>query len=186
MRWNRVSRRRVLQLMGVAAAVTELQATETDLKATEDIGPGPFYKAGSPERHSLREPGMEGEKLRLTGKVLDLRGKPIPGARVEIWHVNTKGEYDNDGFRLRGQVAVNAKGEYWFETFAPVAYSSRCAHVHTRVTAPGAKTLATEIQFADDPKGVGGKGGWRKSLAMKTETSGDQKLGTFVFVLRPA
>jgi len=175
----------MLQGMAIAAAVTELDAT--DLRTpTEDIGLGPFYKPGAPERHSLRESGMEGQPLRVTGKVLDTRGRPLPGARVEMWHVDSKGEYDNAGFRLRGQVPCDTGGAYWFETMAPVAYSSRCAHVHVRVSAPGAKTLATEIQFADDPVAMRNAGGARKSLVMKTSQAGGEKRGEFLFVLRPA
>src|SRR6187399_684892 len=168
MRRNQLSRRRLLQGMALAATVTELAATDLQVP-TEDIGLGPFYKPGAPERHSLREKGMAGEPLRVTGKVLDTQGRPITGARVEMWHVDSKGEYDNTGFRLRGQVACAANGEYYFETMAPVAYSSRCAHVHVRVSGDGVKTLATEIQFAGDPAATKNSGA-RPSLAMKTTT----------------
>lgn len=177
-----MSRRRMLQGMAIAAAVSELEATDLQTP-TEDIGPGPFYKAGAPERHSLREAGMAGEPLRVTGKVLDTRGRPLPGARIEMWHVDQKGEYDNAGFRLRGQVACASNGEYWFETIQPVAYSSRCAHIHVRVTAAGAKTLTTEIQFAGDPVAAKDRGA-RTSLAMKTVAAEGQRAGSFVFVLR--
>ena len=184
MRRSNISRRRIFHGMMLAAAVTELEATDVQAP-TEDIGLGPFYKAGAPERHSLREAGMAGEPLRVTGKVLDTRGRPLPGARVELWHVNNKGEYDNEGFRLRGQVACSGKGEYWFQTMSPVAYGSRCAHIHVRVTAPGAKTLATEIQFAGDPVAAKDRGS-RRSLAMTSAVADGQRVGSFVFVLRPA
>jgi protocatechuate 3,4-dioxygenase beta subunit len=170
--------------MALAATVSELAATDLQVP-TEDIGLGPFYKPGAPERHSLREKGMAGEPLRVTGKVLDTQGRPITGARVEMWHVDTKGEYDNTGFRLRGQVACAANGDYYFETIAPVAYSSRCAHVHVRVSAAGAKTLATEIQFAGDPAATKSSGA-RPSLAMKTTTVKGERQGSFLFVLRSA
>ncbi|MBI2688019.1 MAG: hypothetical protein HYX27_17055 [Acidobacteria bacterium] len=170
--------------MAVAAAVSELEATDQFIP-TEEVGPGPFYKAGSPERHSFREKGMDGEPLRINGKVLDTRGRPLTGARIEMWHVNTKGEYDNEGFRLRGQVACAANGEYWFETITPVAYSSRCMHLHVRVSAPSAKTIATEIQFDGDPKATKGSGA-RTSLAMKTAMNNGERQGTFLFVLRDA
>jgi protocatechuate 3,4-dioxygenase beta subunit len=170
--------------MAIAATVAELVATDLEIP-TEDIGLGPFYKPGAPERHSLREPGMTGDPLRVSGKVLDTRGRPLRNARVELWHVNTNGEYDNTGYRLRGQVTCAANGEYHFETFAPVAYSSRCAHVHVRVSATGAQTLATEIQFAGDPVAARDRGS-RSSLAMKTSTRNGERQGTFVFVLRGA
>lgn len=166
--------------LAVAAAVTELEATDPRTP-TEEVGPGPFYKPGSPERHSLREFGMGGEPLRIEGKVFDTRGRALAEARVEVWHVDTKGEYDNAGFRLRGQVKADKSGAYWVETIKPVAYGSRCAHVHVRVSAPGQKPLATEIQFEGDP--VAAKDSIsRKSLAMRTENG----KGIFHFVLRDA
>ena len=116
--------------MSLAATVSELTATDLQIP-TEDIGLGPFYKAGAPERRSLREKGMAGEPLRISGKVLDTRGRPLTGARVEMWHVDSKGEYDNTGFRLRGQVACAANGEYSFETMA--RYS---VHLKTLPTLP--------------------------------------------------
>ncbi len=171
----------MIQGFALAAAVSELAATEFQAP-TEEVGPGPFYKAGAPERHSLREPGMAGEPLRVTGKVLNTRGRALEGARVEMWHVDARGEYDNAGYRLRGQVRCSANGEYWFETMAPVAYGGRCAHIHVRVTAPGAKTIATEIQFEGDPVAAKDRIA-RKSLAMKTSVANGEKRGSFLFVL---
>jgi len=102
-----------------------------------------------------------------------------------MWHVDNKGEYDNAGFRLRGQIACATNGEYHFETMAPVAYGGRCAHVHVRVSAAGAKTLATEIQFAGDPT-ANKNSGARPSLAMKITAKDGERHGSFLFVLRDA
>jgi protocatechuate 3,4-dioxygenase beta subunit len=43
---------------------------------------------------------------------------------VEIWHCNTKGEYDNDSkeFRQRASLITNEKGEYSFTTILPGKY----------------------------------------------------------------
>jgi protocatechuate 3,4-dioxygenase beta subunit len=171
-------RRRAILGMSVAAAVTELEASDTGLP-TEALGLGPFYKEGAPQRHSLREAGLQGAPLRVEGRVMNTAGQSLPGAVVEMWHVNAAGEYDNQGFRYRGQVKAGGHGAYWFETHKPVAYSSRCAHVHVRVSAPGHQTLATDPVAARDR-------GSRKSLAMTVTDSGGQLQGTFHFVLRRA
>lgn len=177
-------RRRALLAMSVAAAVTELPASDANLP-TEALGLGPFYKEGAPLRNSLREPGLSGRPLRVEGRVMNTAGQSLSGAVVEMWHVNAEGNYDNDGFRFRGKVKAGGHGAYWFETFQPVAYSSRCAHVHVRVSAPGHTTLATEIQFAGDPVAAKDRGS-RKSLAMTTVEKDGQSVGSFLFVLRRA
>jgi protocatechuate 3,4-dioxygenase beta subunit len=184
MRWNHVSRRRIIQGMALAATVSELGATDLQVP-TEALGLGPFYKPGAPERQSLREKGMAGDPLLVSGKVLDTRGRPIAGARIEMWHVDSKGEYDKEGFRLRGQISCSASGDYRFETMTPVAYGNRCAHVHVRVSAAGAKTLETEIQFDGDPVAAKDRGA-RAGLAMKTTTQNGERQGSFLFVLRNA
>lgn len=184
MRRTQLSRRRLIHGLAIAAAVSEMEATELRT-ATEEVGPGPFYKPGSPERHSLREKRMDGEPLRIEGKVFDIRGRALSDARVEVWHVDSKGEYDNAGFRLRGQVKADKSGTYWVETMKPVAYGSRCAHVHVRVSAPGRKPLATEIQFEGDPAAAKDSIA-RRSLAMPITKNKGQLTGTFHFVLRDA
>ena len=40
---------------------------------------GPYFRLGAPRRESLLEPGMSGERLVLSGRVLVPEGKPVPG-----------------------------------------------------------------------------------------------------------
>src|SRR5262249_56486861 len=63
---------------------------------------GPFFKPRSPERASLLEPGMRGTRIVVTGAVLSITCRPIPGALLDFWQADDRGEYDSAGFRLRG------------------------------------------------------------------------------------
>lgn len=56
-----------------------LAATE-ESPETESNWEGPFYKPGAPMRSLLLEPGMAGTPLRLSGRVLDVHGRPLAGA----------------------------------------------------------------------------------------------------------
>ena len=71
---------------------------------------GPFFKPSSPERAELIEPGMAGQPIELVGFVLTRDCKPVPGALVDLWQADDKGDYDNSGFRLRGHQRADADG----------------------------------------------------------------------------
>ena len=84
---------------------------------------GPYFTPNSPERAMLREAGMAGTPITLTGFVLTRSCRPIAGALVDLWHADDAGEYDNDGYRLRGHQFTGADGRYAFETIVPGALS---------------------------------------------------------------
>ena len=65
---------------------------------------GPFFKPSSPQRSMLREPSGAGTPLRLTGLVVTRSCKPVPGALVDLWHTDSRGDYDNRGFRFRAEI----------------------------------------------------------------------------------
>src|SRR5689334_18639818 len=49
---------------------------------------GPYYKAGSPERTSLREAGLSGPPLTITGYVLSTKCQPIAHALLDFWQAD--------------------------------------------------------------------------------------------------
>jgi protocatechuate 3,4-dioxygenase beta subunit len=67
---------------------------------------GPFFTPDSPERTSLREDGIDGTPFVLTGTVLATDCTPLSGSLLDFWHADDSGEYDNDGYRLRGHHAL--------------------------------------------------------------------------------
>ena len=90
-----------------------------DEPATPRQTAGPFFKANTPARTSLIEPGIEGERVILEGYVVSTRCRPVAGARIELWHADRRGLYDLFGYRLRGHQDTDAAGRYRFETIVP-------------------------------------------------------------------
>src|SRR5215510_3854080 len=56
---------------------------------------GPFFKPRSPQRSNLRESGIAGRAVDLSGLVLTRSCRPVPGALVDLWHADDNGVYDN-------------------------------------------------------------------------------------------
>src|SRR5690242_18794671 len=165
MKLKRYSRREIVEtcivrgLLVAAAPMSQTRllafwedAQRAALKPTPKEVLGPFYKKGAPDTPNLRPPGDPGFPLRVSGKVFDTRGMPLPDARVEIWHADHFGHYDVQGYRYRAKLAPNAQGDYGIETVMPGHYPDRPAqHIHYLISAPGHKTLVTQVYFATDP-----------------------------------
>ncbi len=113
---------------------------------------GPFFKKGAPNESKLHAPSDPGFPLRVAGKVFNTRGEKVVGARVEIWHADHVGLYDLQGFRYRTKLLIEEKGEYSVDTIMPGHYDDRPAqHIHYLISAPGHRTLVTQVYFATDP-----------------------------------
>jgi protocatechuate 3,4-dioxygenase beta subunit len=113
---------------------------------------GPFYKRHAPATIHLRRPSDPGFPLSVSGRVVDTRGEPLPGATLEIWHADHHGRYDLDGYRFRTTLTADASGQYAFDSVMPGHYPGRvCQHVHYLVTAPGHRSLTTQLYFGTDP-----------------------------------
>ena len=144
---------------------------------------GPFYKEGAPFKQRLGE-GVEGERLIITGKVMNMRCQPLQDAILDVWQANSNGEYDNEGFTLRGKVKTNNDGTYLIDTIVPKEYGqgdiTLPGHIHLKVGVPNQPTLTTQLYFEGDPYLTGLED---KSLVMKiTETNGTKK-AKFDFVI---
>ena len=127
-----------------------------DCETTSDIL-GPFYRPDSPVRTNLRIAGDAGEPIELSGYIRHNDcTTPYKKAKVEIWHCDVKGVYDNQSseFRYRGTTFTDEKGFYSFQTIMPVAYAgpgfTRPAHFHMIFTAEGYQPLVTQLYFKGD------------------------------------
>ena len=143
---------------------------------------GPYFTPNSPERTSLLEPGMSGTRLVVTGFVLSTDCQPIEGALVDFWQCDDTGEYDNDGYRLRGHQFTDGNGRYQLETIVPGLYPGRTRHLHVKVQAPNRPVLTTQQYFPDEPRNRT-DGIFNQALVMDVQDAPDGKAATFDYVL---
>lgn len=141
----------VLPRLAVGQELTPTPACGDDDEVTLAQTEGPYFTPDSPERTVLREEGMGGTPIVLTGFVLTRSCTPIPRALVDLWHANDAGEYDNDGYRLRGHQFTDAGGRYRFETIVPGLYPGRTRHFHVKFQAPDQPVLTTQLYFPGEP-----------------------------------
>lgn len=153
-----VTRRTLLQHLGRGIIfVASYPVLNSDLLDTARLAPtppnveGPFYAPGAPMKVDLREKGDSGTPLTVSGSLVDTSDRPIPGGLIEVWHTDSAGEYDHNGFRYRASVRTKSNGQYGFETFMPGAYGSRPRHIHYKITAEGFQPLVTQLYFENDP-----------------------------------
>lgn len=138
---------------------------------------GPLFVAGAPRvkgEARLDDGTQHGETLFMRGRVRAVDGQSIPGALVEVWHADTRGNYSffdptQSPFNLRRGIETDAEGRYRFRTIMPAGYGcppdgptqqlldrlgrhcKRPAHVHFFISAHGFRHLTTQINIADDP-----------------------------------
>lgn len=133
---------------------------------------GPFYPVTEPvdQEGDLtmvkgRDGKAQGQIVYLSGRVLDLNGKPLPHATVEIWQANTFGRYTHPDdsnpapldphFDGHGVRITDTDGRYSFKTVKPDGYPAaegrmRPPHLHFLVTA-GPDRLITQMYFPGEP-----------------------------------
>jgi protocatechuate 3,4-dioxygenase beta subunit len=110
-----------------------------------------------------------GQRIVVTGRLLDGSGHPIPSSLVEIWQANASGRYRHAGdqwpgtldpnFTGGGRCLTDADGRYRFVTIRPGAYpwgnhhnAWRPAHIHFSLFGRSfTQRLITQMYFPDDP-----------------------------------
>lgn len=141
---------------------------------------GPLYVAGAPESVGFArlDDGTDenGHTLVMHGVVHGADGKPLPGAKVEVWHCDTRGFYshfDPTGkqapFNMRRTIFADENGRYKFQSILPSGYGvppgsptekllsalgrhgQRPAHIHFFISADGHRKLTTQINIEGDP-----------------------------------
>lgn len=156
------------------AAVTMLgaqRAGATDpLPPTPDQALGPFYPVQRLAEVDADLTWLKGHKQRaqgavieVTGRVLDRRGNPVSGARLELWQCNAAGRYAHPNdiatapldphFQGFAAIRTGRNGEWRITTIKPAGYDSpigwRTPHIHFDVQGR-AHRLITQMYFSDD------------------------------------
>jgi len=133
------------------------EAVACDPTTLDLYGQGPFYTENPPmlEGNQLADSDEPGERMTISGRVLNLDcNEFIPNTIIDVWHANDAGQYDNNGYLLRGYTQTNDQGFYLFETIKPGKYlngnSFRPSHIHFKITPPGFETLTTQLYFEGD------------------------------------
>ncbi|KRA66648.1 MULTISPECIES: catechol 1,2-dioxygenase [Rhizobium/Agrobacterium group] len=141
---------------------------------------GPLYVAGAPVSTGFARlddgRDLNGHTMIMHGVVRGADGKPLPGAKVEVWHCDTRGFYshfDPTGvqapFNMRRTIIADENGGYKFQSILPSGYGvppgsptekllsalgrhgQRPAHIHFFVSADGHRKLTTQINIEGDP-----------------------------------
>jgi protocatechuate 3,4-dioxygenase beta subunit len=110
-----------------------------------------------------------GERIIVSGRVLDEDGRPVPNTLIEIWQANAAGRYAHavdqhpapldPNFTGAGRCITDGSGHYRFTTIKPGAYpwrnhanAWRPAHIHLSLFGPSfLSRLVTQMYFPGDP-----------------------------------
>ena len=164
--------RRMFAGAGLASAglVIATGARAADLKLTAESPMGPFFPLSVPAEsdadmtllkgHAQR---AAGQVIEVTGRVLDLKGDPIAGARLDLWQANAAGRYAHPAdpatapldanFQGFASVVSDAKGDWRIVTIKPAGYESpighRTPHIHFDIRGRTHRNVA-QLYFPED------------------------------------
>lgn len=150
---------------------------------TPALTEGPYFTAGSPERHDLRELNVPGEPLMITGTVFDQQCQPVVGAWLDFWQADGRGVYDNAGYTLRGHQFTDAQGRYELLTVVPGEYPGRTPHMHVKVQATPLSHVLTTQLFLPGEAGNLRDSIFNDDLVVTLTEQEDVATGTFDFMV---
>lgn len=111
-------------------------------------------------RIAAGRPRADGEAIEVSGRIMDVDGRPARNTLVEIWAANAYGRYahaeDHFGHRLDpnylgfGRAVTDEDGGYRFRAIYPGRYVNRACHIHFSLRGGGVR-LVTQMYFPGDP-----------------------------------
>jgi hydroxyquinol 1,2-dioxygenase len=157
--------------------VTDLMSNSKPAGATESTVFGPFHRDGAPEMPfggDIARVDRGGVTTIVSGRVVNLDGKPIAGALLDVWQVSADALYDSqekelEGMNMRGLFRTDSEGRYQVRTKRPVHYQIpsdgpvgellratnrhpwRPAHTHFVISAEGYEPVTTHLFDSIDP-----------------------------------
>ena len=138
-------------------------------QVTEMTGPQLGHLRPGAIENDLTTAGPVGERITVSGRLLDVDGRPIRDSLVKIWQCNAAGRYrhrwDNwpapldPNFGGAGRTVTDADGRYEFVTIKPGPYpwgnhpnAWRPAHIHFSLLGRSfEQRLVTQMYFPADP-----------------------------------
>ncbi len=166
-----LSRRKLLHSLllttgGIITSSVYAEALTLTPRSTE----GPYYPDHLPldQDNDLTQiiggkAPASGVVTEIGGRLLNVDGKPINDAVVELWQADINGCYIHSQgtqrgkerdpqFQGFGKITTNAKGEYRFRTIQPAIYTGRTRHYHFAVVQNGKRMLTTQLYVAGEPQ----------------------------------
>ncbi len=199
-------------LMAGALGVSNLVCLLNNTQPTQANNLGPFYRAGAPrcaDGASLLRSPTPGPRLIFKGFVRDVKGNPVDGAEVDVWHSSTVGLYENQDpsqaeMNLRGKFTTLTDGSFSFTTVKPAGYpvpidgptgallgaqkrhNFRPAHLHFLIYKPGFKTIASQVYDPTDARlETDSQFGVTQALIGNFVRKGEDYALEFTFVIEP-
>lgn len=168
-------RRRFLQFFTALGSATLIRPEPAKAQSTEACGPteqdakGPFFVDDTPVVADLNRWGKPGEPAKIFGRVMDAAtpDRPVAGVKIELWQTDGEGRYhpEDNGpaadyadqeLDLRGTILADSDGRYEVASLVPGEYAPRPLHIHYQLSAPGYRTLVTQIYVTDGEPVPGG------------------------------
>ena len=144
-----------------------LPHTETEL--AEPVYGHSSVAAADADLTNRHDGEPQGQRIVVSGRLLDEDGRPVRDSLIEIWQCNAAGRYRHDvdrhdapldpNFDGAGRCLTDSEGSYRFVTIKPGAYpwrnhdnAWRPAHIHFSLFGRAfTQRLVTQMYFPDDP-----------------------------------
>ena len=190
---NQLITRRAFAAGGLASASLLVATGARALQGrplTAESPMGPFFPLSVPadsdadltmiKGHSKR---ALGQVIEIRGRVFDMKGNPIPGARLDLWQANAAGRYAHPAdpasapldpdFQGFASIVSDSSGDWRIVTIKPAGYDSpighRPPHIHFDVRGRIHRNVA-QLYFPEDAEG-NAKDLLYKALGEQTGTS---------------
>jgi protocatechuate 3,4-dioxygenase alpha subunit len=144
--------------------------------AIQPIGPfyhfalTPGWATGDSSAGVMAGPNAQGERIRLTVRLLDKDANPVTNGMIELWQADAGGKYNHPAdtqkkaadpaFHGFGRLATDDQGLCLFETVKPGQVAGlkgrmQAPHINVSIYAPGLlRRAVTRIYFEGDPANV--------------------------------
>ncbi|OSI14577.1 dioxygenase [Neisseria dumasiana] len=162
-------------VLGVSMLIDQILHEKNEVQTPSTVF-GPFFIDNMPIRpfgSSIISDDAAAPPLLVRGKITDIEGNPVAGARIDVWQTAENGMYSGQDphqstDNLRGVFLSQEDGSYAFQTILPVSYPIpddgtvgklmayakrsvwRPAHIHFKIEADGFQGLVTHLFLEGD------------------------------------